>query len=265
MNIFLKEMKAHRKSLMIWCAGMILLIASGMSKYAGLSSTGQSLNAMLEQIPKSIQVMMGMGTLDLSKATGYYGVLFLYIALMATIHAAMLGATIISKEERDKTAEFLFVKPVSRKSIILIKMLAALMNIGILTIISYGSSLLIVGGYSKGESVGADISVTIAGLFILQLIFLVTGTAIAAVYKKPKKAASLSAGVLLAMYLLSVAVDLNDGIKGLKYITPFKYFQASDMMYGGGLDTIYILLSAAIVVALFTLTIVFYKKRDLYL
>ena len=55
---------------------------------------------------------------------------------MATIHAAMLGATIIAKEERDKTAEFLFVKPVSRSKIISFKLLVALVNIVILTIVA---------------------------------------------------------------------------------------------------------------------------------
>ena len=44
---------------------------------------------------------------------------------MATVHAAMLGADIISKEERDKTAEFLFVKPISRNKIIISKLLGS--------------------------------------------------------------------------------------------------------------------------------------------
>ena len=40
---------------------------------------------------------------------------FFILLLMATIHAAMLGATIIAKEERDKTSEFLFVKASIKK------------------------------------------------------------------------------------------------------------------------------------------------------
>ena len=62
--------------------------------------------------------LLGFSDLDLSKVSGYYGMLFIYLLLMATIHAAMLGATIIAKEERDKTSEFLFVKPVSRSKVI---------------------------------------------------------------------------------------------------------------------------------------------------
>ena len=58
---------------------------------------------------------MGFSDVDVSKISGYYSILFVYILLMATIHAAMLGADIIAKEERDKTSEFLFVKAFIKK------------------------------------------------------------------------------------------------------------------------------------------------------
>ena len=102
MNIFLREMKAYQKSLIIWSIGVIFLIGSGMAKFEGMASSGQSMNDILAAMPKSLQAIMGTGTLDISKVSGYFGVLYIYLLLMATIHAAMLGATIIAKEERDK-------------------------------------------------------------------------------------------------------------------------------------------------------------------
>jgi ABC-2 type transport system permease protein len=96
MNIFFKELKSHRKSLIFWSIGVFLMVVSGMSKYAGLSSSGQPLTVVFEEMPKSMQAVMGIGTLDMSKASGFYGMhLFIYLVLMATIHAVMLGATII--------------------------------------------------------------------------------------------------------------------------------------------------------------------------
>lgn len=263
MNIFMKEMKAHRKSLIIWSIGVFILIVSGMGKYAGFSSSGQSMNDLMADMPQSLQAIMGTGTFDLSKASGYYGVLFLYLVLMATIHAAMLGAHIISKEERDKTAEYLFVKPISRSQIITSKLLAAFVNIVIINIIAWVSSILIVGYYSKGESVSSDIAITMIGMFIIQLLFLVIGTAIAAISKKPKKASSLSTAILLITFILSIAIDLNDKIENMKYLTPFKYFEAKNVMYGGGLDAVFIILSLVMVAALTIGTFVCYRKRDL--
>ena len=134
MNLFMVEMKAHRKNLIIWAFGIIFMVASGMGKYVALSGTGQSMNDIFEKMPKSMLTIFGIGNFDLSKASGYYGMLFLYLLLMGNIHAAMLGADIISKEERDKTAEFLCSKPISRHKIVTSKLLAALVNIIIFNI-----------------------------------------------------------------------------------------------------------------------------------
>jgi len=100
MNIFIVEMKAHRKGLIIWAFGILFMVAAGMGKYVALSSAGQSMTELFDQMPKSMKAIMGLGTFDLSKASGFYGMLFFYLVLMATIHAVMLGADIISKEER---------------------------------------------------------------------------------------------------------------------------------------------------------------------
>ncbi len=263
MNVFIREMKANRKSLLVWSIGIFLLIASSMGKYAALSTSGQSINDLLEQMPKSLKAIMGLGTFDLSTVTGYYGVLFIYLVVMATIHAAMLGANIISKEERDKTTEFLFVKPISRNRIITSKLAASLINILILNFVTYVSSIVMVQKYSNGEAIFEDITMLMIGMFILQLIFLFMGTAIAAISKNPKASTSLTTGILLSTFILSVAIDINSRVENLKYLTPFKYFDAKNLLLDGGFDAVSIALSAVIIPVLFSITYVFYSKRDL--
>lgn len=263
MNIFFREMKAHRKSLFFWGIGILIMVAGGMSKYAGLAASGESMNEIIAQMPISVQSIIGVGFFNLSKASGFYGVLFLYLIVMATIHSSMLGADIISKEERDKTSEFLFVKPVSRNKIITAKLLAAFANIFILNIVTLFSSISIVGYYSKGEAITGDIVKLMVGMFILQLMFMLIGTAIASLSKNPKAASSAATGILLATFVLYKLIDLNKNIEVLKYFTPFKYFDAKDIMYSGGFDTVFMILSVLIIAILLSVTYVFYKKRDL--
>jgi ABC-2 type transport system permease protein len=263
MNIFLKEVKSHRKSLLFWSIGVFLMVASGMAKYAAYSSSGQSINDLMADLPKSLRAVFGISAMDLSKVSGYYAMLFLYLLLMATIHAAMLGATIIAKEERDKTSEFLFVKPVSRSTIITAKLMAAFTNIVIFNLVTFLSSIVLIGKYSKEVAVNRDIALLMVGMFILQLLFLVIGSALAAVKRKAKAAASHATGILLLTYMLSVVIDLNENMDSLKYFTPFKYFEAKNIMYGGGLDRICVVISIVLITALSMVTYVFYKKRDL--
>lgn len=267
MNIFWREMKAQRKSLIIWCVGMVFLLLAGMSKYATLSVPGESqtLNELMADMPKSLQAIFGVGSLDLSTVSGYYGVLFLYIAVMATIHAGMLGATIIAKEERDKTAEFLLVKPITRSKMLTSKLAAALVGVVILNGMTSIGSLMAVQSYSNGEDVNQDIVLLMGGLLMLQLLFMLLGSAVASLLKLPKRAAGLTSGLLLLTFFISVVMDISGNLDALKFLTPFKYFDAKSVLEAGSLSMGYMLLSLALMVLALVGTYVGYNKRDLKL
>jgi len=155
------------------------------------------------------------------------------------------------------------VKPISRDKIITAKLLAAFVNILILNVVTLISSMVIVGYYGKGESVTSNIGLLMAGMFILQLIFMVIGTALAAVSKKPKTAPAVATVILLAAYLLSTAIDINIKLESFKYITPFKYYEAKNLLSSGGFEPVYIILSVLIIAVLLSATYLFYRKRDL--
>lgn len=263
MNIFLREMKAYRKSIILWSVGMIVLIGSGMAKFEGMASSGQSMNDIMASMPKSLQAIMGTGGLDVSQVSGYFSVLYIYVLLMATIHATMLGATVIAKEERDKTVEFLFAKPVSRSKIISGKLIMASVNSVILNIVAMVTTIYLVGNYNEGGAVTGDIIYAMIAMFLMQILFLFIGSAIAAVSKRPRRAASIATGILLGTFILSIAIDLNEKLDFMKYFTPFKYFEAKVVMNGEGLDIIFILLSLSLIAILLMITFVFYRKRDL--
>lgn len=265
MNVFLRELKAHRKALVFWCLGMFVLVWASMNKYAALKGGGQSINTVFNKMPKGLQAVLGMSGLDLTKVGGYYGILFIYLVIMAVIHSVLIGAEIISKEERDRTSEFLFVKPRTRIKIITSKLSAAVVNIGIFNIVTLVSSIVFVRAYSKTYSLDKDIILLMSAMFILQLIFFSVGTSIAAITRNPKNPASKATAALLATYILSVIVDINEKLKNLKYLTPFKYFEARSLLQNGKMDTIYLVLSFSIIIVLIGATYFSYRKRDLYI
>ncbi|MDD3268511.1 MAG: ABC transporter permease subunit [Syntrophomonadaceae bacterium] len=264
MNIVLRELRANLKSLVIWCLAMVFLIAVGMVKYAGIEAVGQSANQLLNQMPAVIKSMLGMNELDLTSISGYYGVFFLYFALLGGTHAVMLGALIISKEERDKTADFLFVKPVPRSKIITAKLAAVIINLAVFNLVTYFASVFFVAQYNRGESINDQIAYLMISLFILQLIFAAIGLGISGFAENAKKAASLSTTVFLITFFLSAAIDLYDKIDFLKYFTPFKYFPVVEVMQGS-FNTFFLFLSTAIILACTAMVYVTFQKRDIYI
>lgn len=244
---------------------MALLILVGMVKYSGIEAAGQSVNELFDQLPEALKSIFGMTGIDLTSISGYYAIFFLYFMLLAGVHAILLGAVIISKEERDKTADFLFVKPIVRSKVITAKLIATLINITVLNIVTLVSSIIFVAMYNKGEPINAEISKLMLALYIFQVLFSALGAAISALTKNTKKAASYATFLLLATFMLSVAIDLYDKIEFLKFLTPFKYFIAAEVMRGGNIDFFFVFLSAVIIIVSTALTYINFKKRDIYI
>lgn len=262
MNVFLRELKANRKALIIWSACMVLLVLSGMGKYTAYSAGGTS-SEVFTKLPYTVKALLGIGSFDVTSMSGYFAMLFLYIELAVAIHAVLLGSGIIAKEERDKTTEFLMVKPVSRTAIVTSKFLAAFVNIVILNIVSLFSSIVMVSAYNKGKDISSEIVMFFISLFIVQLIFLSIGTALSAFVRNPKASGSLAVGILLASFMISKVTDLYDKLNVLNLLVPFKYFSYIDIVEGNGLNFIIVLLSLLLAAVFFTFTYFFYRKRDL--
>lgn len=263
MNIYLREMKAHRAALIWWSLGMAALISSGMAKYATYQTAGQSITEVFATLPKAVLVVFGMQGFDLTKASGFFGVLFLYIAVMAAIHATLLGASIVAKEERDRTSEFLFTKPVSRSSALTSKLLAGLTNVVIFNIATWVSSAFFVDYFSQGESVGNEVTLLMVGLLFLQLIFFSLGTLVAGVVRRPKAAPSIATSIMFLMFLTAYLVNMSENLDFLKYLTPFKYFDALELLTEAQLDPLYVGLSVLLIGLCVFGTYRFFGARDL--
>jgi len=263
MNIFFKELKANLKSLLIWSCAQIFIIFAGMMKYKGFSDSGVDINSLFEGFPQELLVVFGMGSTDISKVAGFYSVFFLYFMLLAAVHAVMFGAVVVSKEERDHSADFLFSRPVKRYEVITPKLLAGVVNILFFNLVTFGASVFFIAQYNNGDGLADKVAITMAALFVLQLFFLALGAMLGAVAKTTKIATSAAAGIILGTFFLSVAVDLNANFDVLKYLTPFKYFNAKMLVIDGTFS-----LSSAGILLILTgiltaLCYLIFNKRDL--
>lgn len=123
--------------------------------------------------------------------------------------------------------------------------------------------MIMVGYFNKGEAITGEIIKLMTGMLILQLIFMLVGTGIAAVSKNPKTASPVALVALLLALMLAKVIDMNNKLEGLKYFTPIKYFDAEQLMFQEGFEPAFVILTMVIIAVLLSTTYVFYKKRDL--
>ena len=262
MNIYLRELKARRKSILFWSIGMFFMVAASMNKFAGFEKSGQA-SKVFASFPKGVAAAFGLSNVDINTALGWFTMAVMYLLVLAAIHASLLGAGILAEEEQDKTAEFLYSKPISRAKVVTEKLLAALTLVIMLNIVTLLSSIVMVASVNKGASANQEILLMMVGLFVVQIIFVVIGTTAAAIARKPKYAAPAASGIMFATFFLSLWLDITDRLPDLKYLTPFKYFDAKIIAKKAALDPVFIAISFVIIGVMVAATYVFYERRDL--
>jgi ABC-2 type transport system permease protein len=264
MRIFLHELKANLKSLIIWSVIIGLLIMIAVAKFSAFAGDPQML-AMLDSIPSVMLDALNMRAFNLTTLTGFYGLMFIYFGLMGAIAAAMWGSDIISKEERDKTVEFSLVLPVSRSRVVTAKALAALVNCILFVLITWGISLVAVQSYNPDQAFYDFLTLEMLSMLIIELIFLALGLLLGCAMKRHKLSGSTAVGIILVTYFMSIMSTMHKNLDFLKYFTPFKYFDAGELFRRGQIDGLYLGLSLGIIVLCVAAAYWIYNRRDLYI
>ena len=264
MNIFLRELRANLKSLVIWSVIITVLIIMAVSKFTAFAGDPETVK-MLDSMPPAMLDAFSMRSFNLTTVSGFYGIMFIYFGLMGAIAAAMWGTDIISKEERDKTVEFSLVLPVSRNRVITAKALAALVNCIALVLITWAVSLVAARQFIPDRAFYDYLYLQMRALFVIELIFLSLGLLLGCAMKQYKRSASTAVAIILATYFMSIVSGMQEKLDFLKWFTPFKYFDASELFRIGRIDTTYLLLSAVIIIVCVIMAYLTYNRRDLYI
>lgn len=263
MNMFLYELRASRKSTIVWTISLVSVLVLFMSLFPSFSKDVDEVNKLLEGFPEPVRKALGLEIGSLGSLLGYYSYSFTYLALAGAIQAMNLGTNILSKEVREKTADFLLTKPVTRTQIVKAKLLAAVTSLLITNLVFLGAAGL-TATMVKTEAYDAKVFYMISiTLFFIQLIFLAFGLLASVIIPRIKSVLAVSLGTVFTFFLIGMLASTGeDEVKRL--FSPFKYFEAKKVMYGGGLDGMFVGVSFALIIGLILLTFIGFKKRDLF-
>ncbi len=262
MNIYLRELRANLKSLLIWSTIMIVIIFMMMSEFEAYYNNPEMMS-ILDAMPESLMKAFSFSGVNITTLSGFLSMASIYFYLMLTVFASLLGNSIISKEERDKTAEFLMTMPISRPHMLTAKIFAAITYNLILNLITFGTVLIASLKYDPDSEFLKFSLLMMSAVFLLQLVFSSMGMLFASVLKNPRKSGTIAIVVLLIMYVFSIAVSLSDSIEFIKFASPYTYFEPNYLLVNDRLNNLNIILSAGFILTGVIVTYTFYPKRDL--
>ncbi|MCK5155491.1 MAG: ABC transporter permease subunit, partial [Spirochaetales bacterium] len=256
MNIIKRELRANMKSLLIWICCIAAIIFMMMSEFSAYYNNPE-MTAILDSMPKALMEAFSLDSANLTTVSGFVSMTSTYFSIMLGIYAVLLGNSIIAKEERDKTVEFFLTLPVTRQKVIFSKLISAVINcisINAATgLVIYITSV----EYTPDSAFYKFLGLMLFTIFIIQMIFLSIGMLLAAIIKRYKKSGIYAVSILLITYILSILVGISDKIDFMKYLTPFKYFEAGSLLNKGRLDTVFLLLSLGIIAVSMAGTFIF--------
>lgn len=233
MVILLHELRQGRKSLIVWTGAIALMLVICMLMFPDMKKEVEQMNELFSNMG-SFTAAFGMDQVNFGEVMGFYAIeCGNILGIGGGFFAALLGVSILSKEEKERTAEFLFTHPISRSRMLFEKLLAMFVQILLLNVIIVVMALL--SFKLIGETVlMKEFLLLHVGYFLLQIEISFICFGISAFVKRASVGIGL--GLAVIFYFLNIMSNLSEQAEFLQYITPFSYAEASNIIATASLD-----------------------------
>lgn len=263
MNIFFHELKAYRRSTIIWTAAVCLGVVLFLSIFPAFYKDARILTDVFAAFPQMVRDALGISLDMIASVLGFYSFLIGYVVLCGAIQAMNIGISLLSKETAAKTVDFLLTKPVTRARILTFKLLAALACI-IITNLVYlvVASLMARSVQVKPFDFKLFLMLSLS-LFFVQLIFLALGFLLSVLLRKIKSVLPITLSTVFGFFFISL---FSSAIKDaqLRVLTPFRYFDPIYILNNSAYELMYVLISVLIVIVAIAATYLIYQHKDIH-
>lgn len=262
--LFKREVRSGLKAALIWTLSVAVFNIMMIAFIKSFTDASQPLLDMIKAFPPQMIKAFGLDRLNLADPLGYYATeIYLIVVLTGSIFAALTGAALLSKEEDEKTVEFLLAKPISRRSVIGQKALACLVFLlifiaGVTAVNMLGYAALVDQEYSRTTLLHLSIAPFFVQLAVAGMSFL------AALFWTRRRAVySVAMGLTMGTYFIGIASLVSDRLAWLRWFSPFRYVEAADIAVDGGIKLPYVLVLVAIASTCVLTANALYARRDI--
>ena len=233
MRLARHELRQGRTALLVWAAAISFLMAVCVLLYPEMEGDMGELGDMFSSMG-SFSEAFGMDQVNFGTLEGFYAVeCGNILGLGGAFYAALCAVTMLEKEERGHTAEFLLAHPISRRRILLEKLAASLAQVALLNGAVLAVSLAALAGIGN-EVPWKGILLVHLAYFLLQAELVGVCFGISAFLRRGGMGIGL--GIAAVLYFLQIIANLSQEAGFLKYITPFGYAAGTKIVADGRLD-----------------------------
>ncbi|MCK5731422.1 MAG: ABC transporter permease subunit [Tenericutes bacterium] len=262
MNIYNFELKRLIKSILIWGISISGFLVFYLAFFPSISSTSFA-DLFNDMDPKFLAAFGMIPELPIDEIFGYYNLTMGMILIPIAIQASNYGFHILSVEERELTADFLFTKPISRSKIIFSKFFAALTSLLIVDLFVVAATFISITSFKGTEVVEYNnVVILLLSLPFFQLTFISIGMVISVSIKKVSSVLSFSMGLAFGLYIINSFGSVLSS-ENLRYITPYAHFNPAYPLINGSWDWSLIWISLVVMVCSLIASYFLYLRRNI--
>ena len=260
MTVYIKEMKQSFRGLCIWTASIAFMMLVCIMLFPEMKNEMDSVSDVFANMG-GFTAAFGMDKLSFGELMGFYGIeCGNVMGIGGGFFAALAGISALAKEEKERTAEFLLTHPVSRFSVVSQKLSAVITQVIILNIVVVGVTLISAAAIEESFEMKEFILLHIAYL-IMQIEIACVCFGISAFIRRGSIGIGL--GLALAFYFMNIVCNISEQAEFLRYITPYAYAEASNIISESELDMELIFIGAGISIAAVAVSYFRYLKKDI--
>lgn len=261
MTIVKHELKQGRNSFLIWTASIGFLIAVCVFLFPEMKEQMEGVSDIFSSMG-SFTAAFGMDRLSFGTLMGFYSIeCGNILGLGGALYASFCAVSILSREEKDKTAEFMLAHPVSRTRVVTEKLLAVLLQITLMNLLIYA---LAIGSVAAiGEQIPwKELNLLHIAFYLMQLELAGICFGISSFLRRGTIGIGL--GIATMMYFLNIIANVTETVDFLKYITPFGYCEGADILTNNRLDTGMIMIGMLLGIIGIIAAYLIYSKKDIH-
>lgn len=261
MTIVKHELKLGRTQFLIWTAAVGIMLAISVFMFPEMKGQMEEVGDIFSSMG-SFTEAFGMDRLNFGTLIGFYATeCGNVLGLGGAFYASLCAVSILSKEERDRTAEFLLAHPVSRVRIITEKLISVIIRITAMNTAVFALSAVSIASIGE-EILWKEFILLHLAYFLMQLELAGICFGLSAFIRKGSVGIGLGFSAL--MYFLNIIANISDSAEFLKYLTPFGYCEGADIVSVGRINATMLVVGTAMCTAGIAAAYIKYTKKDIH-
>lgn len=238
MDVFKQELKFQARSIFTWTISITLTLIVFMAIYPGFAKEADLLREATASFPKALLDSIGLDPDLVFEASGFVSYIYGFLQLILAIMGALYAFQVLAREKAARMNDFLFVKPVTRISVVLQKVLASLLAFLVTNAVIYLVYRTMAELFEIDPENMSIINQIIFGTLLLQVLVFALASVIAVSVKKIRSPSGSATAVSFSLYLILILGRILDHDL-VKKLTPFGYVEPLEITrYGLSLQTI---------------------------